>query len=392
MIKKVIEVGQDSPPPDYVKANTRTMEKCPFDGVAMHLPADVGGGLIFDVKAWNELRGELSRNQARELTALSSIQWGERLTDNFILVYARSTMDWFSDADWRNVLENVRFCARAARAGGCRGILWDPEPYTRNTSAINPWVLGQQPGYEERSFADYETKARERGGQFMQALQEEFPGVHVLSMRILSDFAKGSPFTQPLFDIPDPETRAERLSQSYYGLHPAFFNGMLDAAAPDVVITDANEDAYFYTSAIEYYHAYKVLRQDALVLVAPENHVKYRAQVRIRHAVSIDYVVGRWAGALAGFSRALSCQALELTPEQQAQWLEHNLYYAVDASDHYAWVWSEKPLNWWTKDAIPSGIEEALWSARRKHDQRQPLGFAIEAMLQQARQHAAASD
>ena len=384
MDKKIIEIGQDRPSPEYVKANIRDMEQRPFDGIAMQLPSDVGAGMIFDVKAWAAAAEGRAEKQRRELATLSSIAWGERFTDNFVMVYARSTMDWFSDADWAKVLENVRFCARAAKAGNCKGILWDPEPY----GAINPWVYRQQPGHETRTFADYASIVRRRGAEFMGALQEEFPGLEVLSMRILSDFAQGSPFTKPLLDIRDPEARTERLSHTYYGLHPAFFNGMLDAAAPDVTITDANEDAYYYTSAIEYYRTYKVLRQDALVLVAPENHGKYRAQVRVGHAVSVDYVVGRWAGGLGSFPRALTYQAVELTPEQRAQWFEHNVYYALDTADRYVWVWTEKPLNWWTGEGIPPGIEEAMRSARRKHEQGDPLGFAVETMLEQARERA----
>ncbi len=389
MKKKIIEIGQDIPTPDYVRANIRTMEQRPFDGVAMRLPHDVGGGLVFDVEVWDAAAAERADKQRQEVQTLSSIEWGSRFTDNFVMLYARSTMDWFSDEDWAEILAHVRFCARAAKTGGCRGVLWDPEPYTRNTNAINPWVYRQQPGHEQRTFADYERKVRERGAKFMAALQEEFPGLHVLAMRILSDFAEGSPFTKPLLGIRDSRARAERLSHSYYGLHPAFLNGMLDAAAPDVVITDANEDAYYYTSAIEYYRIYKVLRQDALVLIAPENHPKYHTQVGVGQAASVDYVVGRWAGGLGGFPRALTYQALELTAEQQAQWLEHNVYYALETADEYVWIWTERPLNWWTGEGIPPGVEEAIRSARGKHERHEPLGFAVERMLEEARERAA---
>jgi hypothetical protein len=384
MRKKLIECGQDIPSPEYVKQQLRVMETRPFDGVVMRLSPEVGGGNVFDVRAWEALADGRSQRQRQELGTLSAIDWGERFTDDFIITYARSTMDWFADADWAKVLENARFCARAAKAGHCKGVLWDPEPY----GATNPWVWEQQPGHEGRSFADYAAIVRKRGAQFMQALQEEFPGLHVLSMRILSDFADGSPFSNHLLHLGEPD-RTERLARAYYGLHPAFFNGMLDAVSPEVIITDANEDAYYYTSALEYFRAYKVLRQDALALVAPENHRTYRSQVRIGHAASVDYVVGRWAGGLSGFPRALTYQALELTPEQQAQWFEHNLYYALETADEYVWVWTERPLNWWTGEGIPAGIKEAVRSARDKHARGEPLSFCVEDMLRTARARAA---
>lgn len=388
MDKKLIEIGQDIPTPEYIRQHVRAMEKRPFDGLALRLPADVGSGMIFDLKAWDSVARGRGDNQRRELDTLAAIEWGEQLRDNFVMLYARSTMDWFDDRDWERVLEHVRFCARAARAGRCRGVLWDPEPYTRNSDAVNPWVYAQQPGCQQRRFSDYQKMVRQRGAEVMRALQEEFPGLHVLALRILSDFARGSPFTSPLLDMQDPEARGAKLAETYYGLHPAFFNGMLDAVAPEVMITDANEDAYFYTSALEYYRIYKVLRQDALALVAPENHRTYRSQVCVGQAVSVDYVVGRWAGALAGFPRSLTYQARALTPQQQAQWLEHNAYYALDTADEYVWVWTEKPLDWWAGEGIPPGIEEALRSAKQKHSQRQPLGFSVEAMLADARARA----
>jgi len=376
MSKKVIECGQDIPSPAYVQQHLRTMERRPFDGVVMRLPAEV--------VAWDGTLEGRRAHARRELEALAAIEWRGPFTDNFVILHGRSTMDWFSDADWAKVLENVRLCARAARVGRCKGVLWDPEPY----GATNPWVWEQQPGHEGRNFADYEAMARVRGAEFMQALQEEFPGLHVLSMRLLSDFAEGSPFCNPLLHLGEPD-RTERLAGAYYGLHPAFLNGMLDAASPEVVITDANEDAYFYTSALSYFRAYKVLRQDALVLVAPKNHRTYRAQVRVGHAASVDYVVGRWAGGLGGFPRELTYQGLELTPEQQARWFEHNLYYALSTADEYVWVWTERPLNWWAGEGIPPGIEEALRSVKEKQARGEPLGFAVEEMLAEARARAA---
>jgi hypothetical protein len=103
----------------------------------------------------------------------------------------------------------------------------------------------------------------------------------------------------------------------------------------------------------------------------------------------VDYVVGRWAGGLGGFPKALTSQGAVLTPEQQAQWLEHNVYYALETADEYVWIWTESPLNWWTGEGIPPGVEDAIWSARRKHERDEPLGFAVESMLEEARRRAA---
>ena len=185
--KKIIELGWDVPSPAYFLDNFRTMEHLPFDGVIIRLPADAGGGKVFEIDGWVKATGAA---RERELRIMREMPGSEKLTSNFLALYGASTMDWFSDADWGKVLENARFCARAAKASRCKGICWDPEPY----SGINPWRYKVQPGYEQHTFAEYEQMARKRGAQFMRALQDEFPGLTIFSLRFLSDFQDGSPF------------------------------------------------------------------------------------------------------------------------------------------------------------------------------------------------------
>jgi hypothetical protein len=209
------------------------------------------------------------------------------------------------------------------------------------------------------------------------------PGLTILSLRELSDFHKGSPFTHPLLPVRDAVQTQNELSQAWFGLRPAFINGMLDAIAPGVTLVDGNEDAYFYTSRLEYYRAYQALRHEATALIAPENRLKYAAQSRIGHAVSLDYSAGRWADALGPFPRYLTKQALELSPQERAQWFEHNVYYALSTADEYVWCYSEE-MDWWKGQNIPPGFEEAIRSAKRKQQNGEPLGFAVETMLEQA--------
>ncbi len=56
-------------------------------------------------------------------------------TPSSSLNYGASLMQWTSEEDWEIVVENLRFCAQAARAAQCKGILWDAEPYGHR----NPW-------------------------------------------------------------------------------------------------------------------------------------------------------------------------------------------------------------------------------------------------------------
>lgn len=371
--KKLLMFGWHMPSPTYLRDNLALIERHPFDGVCIKLPAAVGEGEVFDVTKW---RGVSQAARDAEMAILSSIPRSEILTDNFVVLYGASTMNWFSDADWEAVLEHTRYTARAAKAAGCKGVCWDAEPY----HDINPWRFVTLPTHGQHSYAEHVAVVRKRGAQFMQALQDELPGLTVFALRMLSDYGDGSPFAQKVLSQHDPHVQQKTLEACWWSLHHAFINGMIEVAGPGVTLVDGNEDAYFYTSAIEFYRIHPTLHQDALMLVAPELHDRYRAHYRISHSVSMDYMIGAWAGLLNGFQDYLTKQANELTEAQRAQWFEHNTYYALATADEYVWVYTEE-YNWWTNENMPLGFSNALASAKRKQAAGEPLGFAVEQML-----------
>ncbi len=51
-----------------------------------------------------------------------------------------------------------------------------------------------------------------------------------------------------------------------------------------------------------------------------------------------------------------------LTPAERLRFFEHNVYYALTASDEYVWCYSER-MNWW-QDKVPDGAEAAIRAAR----------------------------
>jgi hypothetical protein len=85
----------------------------------------------------------------------------------------------------------------------------------------------------------------------MTALQEEFPGLTILSLRQFSDFQDGSPFSARLLPLRGKGDLEKALSEVWWGLHVPFTVGMLDAMAPGVTLVDGNEDAYYYTSPLD---------------------------------------------------------------------------------------------------------------------------------------------
>lgn len=352
--KKLIEYGWDVPKPSFVAEHIREMEERPFEGLIMRVPSI---GVIFRNEKWDEAEF------AAEFEALEKIEW-EKFTDNFIVMYAKSSMDWFSDADWECVLHNVGLCAKAARLGRCKGLCFDAEPY-----GANPWHYPTLAHANEKSFAEYQAMVRKRGAQFMDRIEEELEAPVIHTFFLLS-------IVRSLALEPDVAERDRKLSDTHYALLPAFLNGMLDAADPDTIITDGNESSYYYTKREQYLSAFHAIKQLGLAFVAPENRRKYLTQVQCAQALYVDQLFDL---------RTRKFASHYMTPEERAQWFEHNVYHALSTSDRYVWLYSEK-MNWWTNTDIPPGLPEAVVSAKEKLAKREPLGFDMNEIIERAEQ------
>jgi len=354
--KRLLEYGWDVPQPDFVAEHIREMEQRPFDGLLMR----VGRlGQVFDPVP--RTREEF----AAQFDALGRIEW-QRFTDNFLMMYAASKMDWFSDQDWQTVVSNVRLLTSAARAGRCVGVCFDCEPYGEN-----PWHYPSQPHAEEKSFEQFQAKVRERGAQFADAIEAEMddPVIHTFFLTTLGGVRNAAAAA----------TAAERddvLRDYSYGLYPAFVNGMLDAMDPGTLLTDGNEPAYYYHDARQYLDVYHYIRQGALGAIAPENHAKYRGQVLVAQALYVDHLFGL---------RTRKVEGHYLTPEERAQWFEHNTYWALKSSDRYVWLYSEK-MSWWEDRDIPPGLEQAVINARETLAAGRPMIIDADAIYQRARE------
>jgi hypothetical protein len=292
-------------------------------------------------------------------------------------------MDWFSDEDWTKAEEYIRLGARVARAAHCKGILWDAEPYKPGK---NPWQYSDQKKAMQLSFEAYYNQVRKRGARFIEALQEEFPGIVVFSLRELSDFQEGSPFSAPIFSVRDKQSALNTMKEAWWGLHIPFYVGIMDAIDPQTTFIDGNEEAYYYTSPLEYYEIRNILIDDAKALIPYELWTKHTSSFSIGHAIAPEYIQGNWLG-MQPFPYRLTGQGVMMTAEEKAKWLEHNAYYALRASDKYAWTWAED-IDWWTGNNLPAGFTEALFSAKKKVSSGQPLGYEIDLLIKNAQNKA----
>jgi len=164
-------------------------------------------------------------------------------------------------------------------------------------------------------------------------------------------------------------------------MYPGFINGMLDAAGPEVVFIDGNENAYYYASAANFDRAYVNIKQRLLYLIAPENREKYKRQVQVGSATYLQGSFGM---------RNYSIQALGsfFAPAQRPRLYELRTYHALRTADEYVWCYADSAnVNWW-QGQVPDGAAEAIASAKRKIANREPLGFSQEPFIEAKKKQA----
>ena len=99
-----------------------------------------------------------------------------RLTDRFLRVNVTpGNVDWFDDQAWAVVLHNFTVAAQIAKQGGCKGFMFDVEQY--NEQLFN---YGKQKHRETKTFDDYRAKVRQRGQEWMKAVNGQFPDITML--------------------------------------------------------------------------------------------------------------------------------------------------------------------------------------------------------------------
>jgi hypothetical protein len=348
--KKLIATGWDHPDSQRLLANLAEMEKRPFDGVVLDAtgrnaegkPCSLGAA--FSSQPWQR---EWYRATVEQLRSCKF----SRFTDNFITLGANpGNVDWFDDEGWQRIVEHWRIAAWVAKRSGCKGLLFDPEPYTPPFAQFN---YAAQLGRKQHSFNDYAAMARRRGRQVMKAVVEEYPEITLFCyfMNSVNVTATGRA---------DPRLA---LATHGYGLYPAMIDGWLDAAPSTVALVDGCESAYLYNSRQQFMESALAIKGACQELVSPENRAKYRAQVEVSFGMYLD----------AYWNPKGSPWYIGGTGGGRVERLRANTTAALAAADQYVWVYGER-FRWWPTpvrnvrpeswpEAVP-GCEDALRYAR----------------------------
>ena len=354
--KKLIKWGMDTPDSTEYRTRLKEFESWPFDGYVISADAKIDGK-----KAW--LHGQMSSTYTFTYANFEHMVTDFRaapsttITENFLRVATAADPlvfvdvagkevsrdlsvlhpDWFNDADFNTLVSNWVLLARIARECGMKGLFLDFEqwPHT-NGKYPRPWdytFLRKHNDGKIPTFAEHETKYRERGRQLAQALCKEFPDIVLFSyMTLYRSAYDGIGYGS----YPDPELPP--LANSGYGLLPAFFDGILEGIPADskAVLVDGGP----------MYHANRNQRfADYRTHAFQDNFTLSKASPAAKNHLSLSFAVwidGRgWRSAPDwGYHwyTAPPYWMNQFTPNE----LEHAFYYAMLNADKYAWVWSEE--------------------------------------------------
>lgn len=372
--KKLIEITWGPPRPEFVMENIQEMENRPFDGVIMR--PFFGSGQIFNIENFRKHR-ELTSKQFDKYAPINS----DKLTDNFLAMYATSNMDWFNDEDWKDILEYVSLIAKGAKKLGCVGLVFDAEAYGHS-----PWIYQDQIHHKTKSYDEYVTQIRQRGREFMETINTEFPDAKIL---FLNDaYAQA----YKISDNPDKQIREAKLQSSKrykYALYLPFYIGILEACHGNNRMIGSTQGAYYNSSASEYYEQYWIANQGSKIFVPQELRKKFSIYNRAASNVYIDTLMAGNQGVLS----PLSATARELTLPQRLKWLEYNTYQALKTADEYAWFYGEQ-ISWWKEkhkavlNPFRDQIAEAAVSAKYKLMHGHDIGFEVKPFVNVAKQKA----
>ncbi|MDO8585509.1 MAG: beta galactosidase jelly roll domain-containing protein [Armatimonadota bacterium] len=337
--KKLIEYGCDNPDTAFVREHIAEMEKIPFDGVVIRVTDNPEAPFESHTLGLEVFKGRKFEpsDYAHAIEDLKATRF-TTLTDNFIQLYPPyfGTIDWY-DPNWSVVAHNAACLAKVAKEGGCKGLMLDPEMCDPNNWPLW-WYAGRVKDKKDApSFTDYAAKVRERGREFIRAVNKEYPDITFLMLY-------GSSLTYA-------ETFYAWNGDGGLSLFGPFLDGMYEAATPGTRFTDGFEYSYGYRNFESFSAARKLqLSGGRSVSACPK---EFDQHARVGFGVWIDYNGNGEGWHTDDFSKNY------FTPDG----LRASLNYALRESDRYVWIWSEH-FRWWPPVSAPKEYIDALRLAK----------------------------
>jgi len=212
--------------------------------------------------------------------------------------------------NWTTVVQNFACLARAAREAGLKGVYFDNENYVAKWADYPKGVA-----YPRKSLEEYQTQARLRGKQVMQAMAAVFPDITVLTLH-------GPYVSEP--KAPSPLFPSWHLSNRLLG---PFFAGFVEGAGSRGRCVDGGE-LYHLRKPEDFRQSYEWRKKT----IASErvNSAYLPAPVRALWQGRVDVAFGIMDQPFAGVA-------------MDAPTLKTSLTHALRQTDRYVWLYIEGP-------------------------------------------------
>jgi hypothetical protein len=327
--KAVIEYSWTSADTVYVRENFEKMEEVPLSGICLRVadPRFPNGTVLNGVgkgdAGWAVFQNRLIDQFVFDaaIDDLTNTEF-RSFRNNYVVVvsFLRGdirTIDWFDDSWWKTICHNANQIAGVAKAGGARGILLDLEEYGCNLYTFSD--LAAKEAYAGQDYEQTEQKVRQRGREFMRALNASYPGIDVL---LLHGWER-------LIMVTAGER--DRLPHVGWGLMVSFLDGLLEGADTETRIIDGLEAGYYIESADDFARqAERLRRYGPKISAVPD---LFRKKVRVGCAIYLDGT-RRW--------HPHDIDRNKWSPED----LEQLIRRAMAVTDGLVWVYSER-ATWW---------------------------------------------
>ena len=292
-----------------------------------------------------------------EIKAFQSVQdWG-RLTDNFLWSsYAvwqdgprMRVQNWFSDDDWKIILNNVSIQARVARECGFKGLMFDTEQYEGH-HAEGAWHIPfsylnyKEDGYakadeaEPRPFEEVAAKIRQRGTQYARAVCAGFPGLKLLIIPGLYEW------TAREGDGP--------LEEKHHGLYPAFIDGVLEGLDENATLIGGSELTYSQTRYIDIGNERRRFDESIEKLSGVSDALRKKT----------SFAAGIWVDTDRSWSDSDVTKNVRNPADHETA-----VRNAFKASDEYAWIYGEQS-HFLGDDPTPLMLEYFRANEKAHHD------------------------
>lgn len=307
--------------PANLVANQSYIETLPFDGVGVFaLPACL--------EAMNKGRictyAEIYDNNFKLMQGKFT-----KVTYNWSFIFIGEPADWYDNASWNQVINNWRLFARASKAAGFVGIVFDNEGYGSKGWNYLYDYPGQVDSSSKYTLEQYRVQAHLRGHQIMQACVEEFPNIQVM-------FYHGPYLSEIKSTVDKPLSGGTELLG-------AFFSGFVEATiGTQACMQDGGECGYAYRTLAQFQNSYNWRKDTIASEMVNSPNIPVALRPNWPQKVKISYGL---------YPRDQNPPAMTPTVMRSA------MEYALRTCDDVVWFYSEARTSW----LAPGNADAQTW-------------------------------